>query len=305
MGARLVTNRGNQQHLDGGEAAQHRCAMPDTVAHPRLPKSLLVELAIGFAYWFALVLVLEPGNIERASGALPIGREVARLIGAGALGASMTPLVFALVQRLPIEGPTRWERAASHALAAAGIAIGLIVLAGILAWVTGLDREPLLPALRDQLTLNGLLLFFATVALDGIGHAVLFYRRALSAADPAPAPSSGYLSQVTVKARGTLTLLDLADVAWIEAQGNYLALHVGGAAHLIRETLARFESKLDPNQFARVHRSAVVAVGRIRSVERQAGGDAKVLLDDGSIVRMSRSYSEAVKTKIGANSPRP
>jgi hypothetical protein len=257
-------------------------------------------LAVGFAYWLALVLVLEPGNVSRAAGALPIGREVIRLTAAGALGASITPVVFALARLLPVEGPTRWQRAALHALACGGISVVLIVVAGILAWTFGLDPHPLLPELRDQLALNGPLLFFATVALDGIGHATLFYRRASTAADPAPAPASGYLSHVPVKARGTLTLLDLADVAWIEAQGNYLALHAGGTAHLIRETLARFESKLDPGQFARIHRSAVVAVGRIRSIERQAGGDAKVILDDGSIVRMSRSYSDAVKARIGA-----
>ncbi len=278
--------------------------MPESAARPYLTKSVLPELAVGFAYWLALVLVLEPGNIQRASGALPIGREIGRLVGAGAIGAAITPLVFALARRFPVERPTLWQRAALHALADAGIAVVLILIAGILAWASGLDAHPLLPALGDQLALNGLLLFFATVALDGIGHAMLFYRRALTAADPAPAPASGHLSQVTVKARGVLTLLDLADVAWIEAQGNYLALHSGGAAHLIRETLARFESMLDPAQFARVHRSAVVAVGRIRSIERQPGGDAKVVLDDGSVVRMSRSYSEAVKERIAAG-PRP
>ncbi len=279
--------------------------MPDSPARSGLPKALLTELAIGFSFWLALVLVLEPGNILRASGALPVGRELFRLIGAGALGASVTPFVFALTRRQPVEGPAWWERGAIHLLAAGGIAITLVVISAVLAWATRLDAHPLLPTLRDQLAFNGLLLFFATIALDCIGHAMLFYRRALTAADPAPAPSSGYLSQVTVKARGVLTLLDLADVVWIEAQGNYLALHAGGTAHLIRETLARFESKLDPNQFVRIHRSAVVAVGRIRTLERQPGGDAKIILDDGSIVRMSRSYGEALKAKIPANGPHP
>src|SRR6185312_9799584 len=138
----------------------------------------------------------------------------------------------------------RWSRAAIHAAASAGIAVLLIVTAGVLAWAVGFDTRPLAFAIRDQLVVDGLLLFFAAVALDGLGHAALFYRRAQSASDAPPEPMSGYLMQVRVKTRGTLTILDLGDVAWIEAQGNYLALHANGAAHLIRETLARFESRL-------------------------------------------------------------
>jgi len=256
------------------------------------------ELAAGFVYWLALVVVLEPGNILRAEGVLPLGREVLRLVAAGALGAAITPAVFALARRRPIEGDARWRRIALHAASDAALAVLLIVVAGVIAGAAGFDRRPLAAALADQLAVDGLLLFFATAALDGIAHAVFFYRRAQSAAD-APAPQTGYLTQVAVKARGTMTLLPLGEVAWIEAQGNYLALHAGGAAHLIRETLAAFEAKLDPAKFVRVHRGAVVAVARIRNVTALPGGDATVVLDDGATVRMSRSYREAVKARLG------
>jgi hypothetical protein len=258
-------------------------AMPDR----SLPR--LSEFALGFAFWLALVLVLEPGNALRAEGALPVGQEIVRLVAAGLLGAAITPMVFALTRARPVEGEARIGRAALHAASNAGLAVALVLVAGILAWLFGFDRRPLGAALLDQLLVDGLLLFFAVVALDGIAHAVFFYGRAQRAADP-PAPQTGYLTQVTVKARGTMTILPLSEVRWIEAQGNYLALHAEGATHLIRETLARFEAKLDPAQFARVHRGSVVALARVRAIEALPGGDANVVLDDGAVVRMSRSY---------------
>jgi hypothetical protein len=272
--------------------------MSEATDPERRPPPWPRELAIGFFYWLALVVVLEPGNILRADGGLAFWPEAIRMAAAGALGAAITPAVFMLARHLPVEGEARWRRIALHAGADAGLALLLIVVAGILAWAAGLDRRPLAPALGDQLAVDGLLLFFAVVALDGISHAFFFYARAQGAAGASPEPVSGYLLQVPVKARGKLILLDLADVAWIEAQGNYLALHAGGATHLIRETLARFEAKLDPARFARVHRGAIVAVARVREIVALAGGDANVVLDDGAVVRMSRSYREAVMGRV-------
>jgi hypothetical protein len=268
-----------------------------TDALPDRSRSWPWEFVLGFAYWLGLVLVLEPGNVLRADGVLPLGQEAMRLVAAGVLGAAITPAVFALVRRRPVEGEARWMRAALHAGSDAGLAVLLILVAGVLAWLFGFDRRPLGAAIADQLVVDGLLLFFAVAALDGIAHAVFFYGRAQRAADP-PAPQTGYLTQVTVKARGTMTILPLSEVRWIEAQGNYLALHAGGRTHLIRETLARFEAKLDPARFARVHRGSVVALDRVRAVAALPGGDATLTLDDGTALRMSRSYREAVTARI-------
>ncbi|MEJ0042149.1 MAG: hypothetical protein WDM81_07990 [Rhizomicrobium sp.] len=176
------------------------------------------EFALGFAYWLALVLVLEPGNAMRA-GDLPLGREALRLAGAGMLGAAITPLVFALTRRFTVEGEARWRRAAIHLACDLGLAAGLIVAAGVLAWLFGIDQRPLGFALRDQLAVDGLLLAFAVVGLTAIAHAVLFFRRAQSAADAPPPAPTGYLSAVPVKTRGRVTLLDLARSAGSRARG--------------------------------------------------------------------------------------
>jgi two-component system LytT family response regulator len=257
----------------------------------------LQEILFGFFYWLALVVVLEPGNVMR-SQTLPLGQEALRLAGAGMLGAAITPLVFALTRRFPIEGEMRLARAAIHLAGDAALAAALILAAGVLAWLTGIDRRPLGTALLDQFAVDGLLLFFAVAALGGIAHAVLFFRRAQNATGAPPPAAAGYLGSVPVKTRGKVEMLPLSDVGWIGTEGNYLALHAGAAAHLIRETSVRFEAKLDPARFMRIHRQTIVALDRIRAIATLASGDATVTLDDGTELRMSRGFREAVKAKF-------
>jgi DNA-binding LytR/AlgR family response regulator len=95
-----------------------------------------------------------------------------------------------------------------------------------------------------------------------------------------------------VKTRGRVTLVELDDVDWIETQGNYLALHVGSAVHLIRESHARFEEGLDPARFARIHRRMIVAVDRIGDIAPLGAGDAALRLKDGTELRVSRSFRD-------------
>ena len=110
---------------------------------------------------------------------------------------------------------------------------------------------------------------------------------------PPPWPRRDRLSQqIPVRARGRVTFVELSDVDWIEAQGNYLALHTGPLSHLIRESLARLEPRLDPQRFARIHRGIIVAVNRIRDIKSRGAGDASLHLKDGTELRLSRNYRE-------------
>ena len=90
----------------------------------------------------------------------------------------------------------------------------------------------------------------------------------------------------------------MKDVDWIETQGNYLALHVGPAVHLLRESLARLETQLDPVSFARIHRRVIVAKDRIREVKSAGAGDALLRLTDGTELRLSRLYRDRLASLI-------
>jgi two-component system LytT family response regulator len=88
--------------------------------------------------------------------------------------------------------------------------------------------------------------------------------------------------------------VDAGDVEWVEAEGNYAALHAGGHVHLVRHTMKRLEGRLDPATFVRVHRSAIVNVARVTRAEPLGHGEYRLHLRSGARVDTSRGYSERV-----------
>src|SRR6185295_1962703 len=98
---------------------------------------------------------------------------------------------------------------------------------------------------------------------------------------PAPAaPEPAYLCTMAVKLRGETVQLDLNDVHWMEAQGNYLALHAAAQIHLVRDSLGNIGPRLDPRRFVRVHRGSIVAISRVKAISPLGSGDASLRLDD-------------------------
>jgi len=108
-----------------------------------------------------------------------------------------------------------------------------------------------------------------------------------------------YLTRFVVKDAGKVTLIDAVRVDWIEAADNYAIVHTGRATHVVRETLARLTADLDPRQFVRVHRSAIVRIDRIQEFEPAFHGDFVIRLQDGTRVPMSRTYRTAVEQALG------
>jgi hypothetical protein len=250
----------------------------------------------GFLYWLVFLLVLEPGNVAHARGmghTLDFGSEAARICVAALLGSSISPVLVALTRRFPLPGPSGWRNAWIHAGGTVGLSFALIVLSCFLAaWILTGQALPSVAEVRDQLAGNWLLLVYAICAFTAITHAVYFFPRRTG---EARALSSSEPTRVAVKTRGRLSYIDIANIEWIESQGNYLSLHVGSDSHLIRETLANFESRLDPDKFVRVHRRVIVAVDRIREVRPLANGDATLILHDHRELRASRRYREVLK----------
>jgi two-component system LytT family response regulator len=108
-----------------------------------------------------------------------------------------------------------------------------------------------------------------------------------------------------VPARGKTVVVDTATIDWIEAADYYVSLHCGSQSHLLRETMDVIERQLDPQQFFRVHRSAIVNLSRVREIHPLFRGDCELHLADGVKVRLSRkrrSDFEARFAKVGAGS---
>jgi len=108
-----------------------------------------------------------------------------------------------------------------------------------------------------------------------------------------------FLKTIAIRERGRTDVVDAADVDYIDVAGHYLCVHVGRTVHLIRESLGELESRLDPAHFMRIHRSAIVRLDRIRTLSARRNGDHDVILADGTALVLSRTYSEAVRVRLG------
>jgi two-component system LytT family response regulator len=108
----------------------------------------------------------------------------------------------------------------------------------------------------------------------------------------------GRPERIAVKSGGNVVFVKLGGVDWIEAADNYVCLHCGPDVHTLRETMNALEGRLDPGRFVRIHRSTIVNVDRIKSLQPWFRGDWAVLLQDGTQLTLSRSYREKLKGSL-------
>jgi two-component system, LytTR family, response regulator len=107
------------------------------------------------------------------------------------------------------------------------------------------------------------------------------------------------MQRLTVKSAGQVAFINVADIDWIEAADYYACLHVGVRTHLLRRSMSELEEDLDPALFCRIHRSAIVNLNRVRALNLNEDGEHEVLLDAGVRLRLSRSYRNELKARMG------
>lgn len=106
--------------------------------------------------------------------------------------------------------------------------------------------------------------------------------------------------RLIVREVGQIVAVPTADVDWIEGADYYAKLHVGARAHLMRESLSSLEKRLDPSRFLRVHRSAIVNLSRVRTVEAALRGDGVAVLTTGARVKVMRDKRVELEQRIEA-----
>ncbi len=114
----------------------------------------------------------------------------------------------------------------------------------------------------------------------------------------AAAGADGPSDRILLKSSGEIFFLKAAEIDWIEAEGDYMKFHVAGRAHLMRETMARLEARLDPKRFIRIHRSTIVNIDRLRKLSPSFAGEYAVILQDGTKLKLSRGYHERIATLL-------
>ena len=236
------------------------------------------------------------------------GRMLAIEVSSHIVVAALIPVLYWMHRRWPIRGGRR--NVAIHALALLPFSIihtvGMAALR--LVWFSGILGE----AYSFPLTFDRLAYEFAK---DIISYGMLttgvmalryvFARPSTAAALP-PAPPSPQPETLperfAVRKRGKEIMVEVADIDWIEAAGNYAVLHVGGDTLEIRSTLTKLEGELDPKRFVRVHKSYVVNVARIAEVTPWISGDWRIRLQDGAEVNLSRRYRQRFEALVPVRS---
>jgi two-component system, LytTR family, response regulator len=107
------------------------------------------------------------------------------------------------------------------------------------------------------------------------------------------------VQRFVVKLGNRTSIIAAAEIDWIEAQGYYVTLHAGGAAHLHRQTIRSLEDELDPGAFVRIDRSAIVNLARVRELRRCGDGRWVVRLADGTELAVSRRRREQLRLRLG------
>jgi two-component system LytT family response regulator len=108
-----------------------------------------------------------------------------------------------------------------------------------------------------------------------------------------------YLTRLAIREGQRADVLELRDVDYIDVGGHYLCIHVGRNVHLLRGQLADIEERLDPADFARIHRSAIVRLDRVKSLIARTNGDGDIILRDGRTLPLSRTYRERLAVRLG------
>lgn len=96
--------------------------------------------------------------------------------------------------------------------------------------------------------------------------------------------------RLVVRSGRDLVFVKVRDIDWISAADNYVELHVASTTHLLRETMNSVERRLDPAQFVRIRRDAIVNLDRVRVVRTGESGEPELVMRDGTPLRLGRAY---------------
>jgi hypothetical protein len=266
--------------------------------------------------WAALLTVsvfahahVEVANEAKSGSPISYGRALAIEVASHIVVAALLPVLYWMHRRWPIRRP---RNLAIHVLAI--VPFSIVHTAGIAAlrllWFSGILGE----AYSFPLTVDRLTFEFAK---DVVNYGMLsggvlallhiFARPPAPVAQPPqpvsrPSPAGSLPERFAVRKRGKEIMVEVADIDWIEAAGNYAVLHVGGETLEIRSSLTKLEGELDPRRFVRVHKSYVVNVARIAEVTPWISGDWRIRLQDGAEVNLSRRYRQRFEALVPVRS---
>lgn len=248
-----------------------------------------VGVLVGTAEWFT---VYQPRGLSWAAA-------VRGPVVAGVLWVPLTLGAIAAGRWWPIL-PVRPRGVIVHLALAAATSFVLNVAFNIVFFTLGWAEGPPLAMLGSALASGIQLLHLNAGAYLAIVVIAALVPRQMHAT-AMPASSSAPATTFAVRTGQETTVIPVDEVDWIEGAGDYARLHVGDRQYLLGERLKVLETRLDPNMFARVHRSAIVNLSRVRRLRHRSHGDYDAVLTNGAEVRVSRTYRSALAQLLGTD----
>lgn len=109
---------------------------------------------------------------------------------------------------------------------------------------------------------------------------------------------TGTPRRLLIRVEGKLVVLEVGDIEWIEAAGNYAIIHTEDQKYITRRTMKALEARLDTDHFARVHRSTIVNIGRVKHIEPHYNNDYRIMLESGTTVPLSRTFRDDLTARM-------
>lgn len=226
--------------------------------------------------------------------------------------ALIAPILVLLLDQVASTAMTTRQRLARYAgLAVLAIALHTVVASFALGWWWAFPNPiPVDPGwhIMDQLRNRAML---SVLVVWIIAATYLATRRAATtpplAAAPGPYaappsarrdPPSTASGPITLKGADRVWFVDPQDIAWVEAQGDYVVVHTARQAYRTREPISAIEQRLPAAGFVRISRSAIVNLSAIREVQRWFRGNFVVILRDGTRVTTGARYRDRLAGRI-------
>lgn len=116
---------------------------------------------------------------------------------------------------------------------------------------------------------------------------------------PANTGERSHLDRIVLKSQDRIFFLKTEEIIWIEAAGVYVKLHTQSESYLHRELLGNLEQRLNPAQFTRIHRSAIVNIDSIKELLPDSHGEYEIVLKNSTHLRLSRTYRPKLQARLG------
>jgi two-component system LytT family response regulator len=110
--------------------------------------------------------------------------------------------------------------------------------------------------------------------------------------------TNAYPDILAIKDGSEVTRVEVNDIQWIDAAGDYMCVHATDQTHIMRRTMKELENDLDPKKFVRAHRSAIVNIKFVQKMVSHISGEYHLILNNGTELKVSRSHRDRVKEMI-------